>query len=172
MKNIVLTGFMGTGKSEVGMLLARKLGYAFVDCDLEIRRRTGMTIPDIFRINGEAHFRDVEAAVIGEISAGSDLVIATGGGAVLREENMINLRRNGVIVCLTADPETIAQRTDGNRQRPLLDVADRLSEIRRLLSERAPFYQRADISVRTDGRGPLAIAEEIIDKTGLLLRGA
>lgn len=171
MKNIVLTGFMGTGKSEVGRLLARRLGYTFVDCDLEIQRRTGMTIPEIFRIYGEPYFRDIETSVIREICEGTDLVIATGGGAVLRQENMECLATKGIIVCLTATPETVARRTEGNQERPLLCVADRMAEIRRLLGERRTFYEKADILVSTDDEGPLQTVEEIIDRAGPLLKG-
>lgn len=163
MKNVVLTGFMATGKTDVGRLLATRLGFAFLDCDGEIEREQGMTVSDIFVRFGEDGFRDREAAVIARLSEREHVVIATGGGAVLRSENRARLRKNGVIVCLTASPETILRRTEGTHHRPLLTVPNPLDRIRELIKLRRPFYEDADILIDTEGKSPAEVAEEILD---------
>jgi shikimate kinase len=164
MKNIVLTGFMGTGKTEVGRILSRKLGYALVDADTEIEKEQGMTITEIFKQYGEPKFREIEANVIKRLSEINNAVISTGGGAVLRQENMDNLRKNGVIVCLTASPETILKRTSATNDRPLLQVDNPLQKIKELLEFRKPYYEKADIMIDTEGKSPIEVAEEIIEK--------
>lgn len=164
MKNIVLTGFMGTGKTEVGRILSRKLGYSLVDADTEIEKEQGMTITEIFKQYGEPKFRDIESNVIKRLSEMKNAIISTGGGAVLRQENMHNLRKNGVIVCLTASPETIFKRTSNNNDRPLLQVESPLQKIKELLEFRRPYYEKADIMIDTEGKSPLQVAEEIIGK--------
>jgi shikimate kinase len=161
-KNIALTGFMGTGKSEVGRLLAKKLGYVFVDLDSEIEKKSGMKITDIFSRHGENVFRDMESEEIRSVSNAERLIISTGGGAVLRQENMDNLRKKGFIVCLSASPETILSRVGGNSDRPLLNVEDQLARIKELLAARQPYYDKADIVVETENKSPLQIADEII----------
>jgi shikimate kinase len=161
-KNIALTGFMGAGKSEVGRALARKLGYSFLDIDSEIEKSCGMKINDIFKTHGESAFRDMESEAIGSAAEGDRLVIATGGGAVLRQENMDSLRKKGVIVCLKASPRTIMHRIRGNKDRPLLNVEDPLARVRELLAARQPYYDKADIIVDTENKSPLQIADEII----------
>lgn len=167
MKNIVLTGFMGTGKTEVGRILSRKLGYVLVDADTEIEKEQGMTITEIFKQYGEPKFREIEADVIRRLSEMGNAVISTGGGAVLRQENMDNLRKNGVVICLTASPETILKRTSNNNDRPLLQVEDPLKKIKELLEFRKPYYEKADIMIDTEGKSPIEVAEEIIKKTGI-----
>lgn len=164
MKNIVLTGFMGTGKTEVGRILSRKLGYALVDADTEIEKEQGMTITDIFKQYGEPKFREIESAVIKRLSDIENAVISTGGGAVLRQENMDNLRKNAVVVCLTASPETILKRTSNNDDRPLLQVDNPLHKIKELLEFRRPYYEKADIMIDTENKTPLEVADEIIEK--------
>ncbi|MHC4359152.1 MAG: shikimate kinase [Planctomycetota bacterium] len=165
MKNIVLAGFMGTGKTAVSAELARLTGFKGVDVDAEIEKSAGMSIPDIFEKFGESRFRDMETEEIKKVSKGKNLVISLGGGAVMREENMHALRESGVIVCLTAAPETILQRTgnDSNSNRPLLQVEDPLKKINELLALRKPYYERADVLVKTDSKSPLEVAEEILD---------
>lgn len=113
---------MGTGKTTVGKILAKELGLKLVDVDEEIESETGMTICDIFKEHGELSFRDKETQMAKKISNGAGLVISTGGGIVLREENIACLRQNGLIVCLMAAPETILERTKDNTDRPLLKV--------------------------------------------------
>jgi shikimate kinase len=164
MKNIVLTGFMGTGKTEVGRILSMKLGYALVDADTEVEKEQGMTITDIFKQYGEPKFRDIESNVIKRLSEIKNAVISTGGGAVLRQENMDNLRKNGVVVCLTASPETILKRTSSNNDRPLLQVDNPLQKIKELLEFRRPYYEKADIMIDTEGKSLFEVVEEIISK--------
>lgn len=164
MKNIVLTGFMGTGKTEVGRELSNILGWKLIDIDDEIVKTKNMSINDIFTQLGEPVFRDMETEMIKKVSAKRNVIIATGGGAVLRRENMDILRDNGIIVCLTATPETILKRTSRNDERPLLNVASPLKMIKELLSFREPFYEKADIMIDTESRAPRQIAEEILER--------
>ncbi|HTZ18996.1 MAG TPA: shikimate kinase [Dissulfurispiraceae bacterium] len=161
-QNIVLTGFMGTGKTEVGRIIARKLGFALVDVDEEIEKEQKMKIAEIFRRYGEPAFRDMESAVIGRLSERERSVIATGGGAVLRQENMDKLRENGIIFCLKASAGLIYERTKGSTDRPLLRVEDPLAKISELLAARQAFYDKADRVIDTEGKSPVQVAEEII----------
>lgn len=164
MRNIVLTGFMGTGKTEVGKILAQRVGYTFLDADSIIEQEQKMAIIEIFQRFGEPYFRDIETDVIRRLSERDKVVISTGGGAVLRQENMDNLRKKGIIVCLTASPETILKRTSNERSRPLLQVEDPLKKIKELLEFRKPYYERSDIMIDTEGKSPLEVAEEIIER--------
>ncbi len=162
MRNIVLTGFMGTGKTAVGKILSQKLGFVLVDSDTEIEKEQKTTITDIFKRLGEAAFRDIESHTINRLSSLKKTVLSTGGGAVLRAENMDALRKNGIIVCLSASPETILKRTSKNRNRPLLETNDPLQTIKELYNFRKPYYEKADIIIDTDNMSPLQVAEEII----------
>jgi shikimate kinase len=163
-KNIVLTGFMGTGKTEVGRVLAQRLGYVLIDVDEEIEKEQKMKISDIFSRSGEPAFRDIESAMIRKLAQLGRAVISTGGGAVLRQENINSLRSKGVIVCLTASAETIFGRTKRSNDRPLLKVDDPLGKIKELLVFRQPCYKKADIAIDTEGKAPVEVAEEIIEK--------
>jgi shikimate kinase len=162
-KNIILTGFMGTGKTAVGRELSRMLDLKIVDIDTEIERSQKMTINDIFKNHEEKHFRDIETKMIQKISGQKNIIISTGGGAVLREENMELLRENGSVFCLSASAETIYERTSRSDERPLLKVEDPMAKIRELLEYRMPFYEQAGTVVETDGKTPLQIAEEIAE---------
>ncbi len=163
MKNIVLIGFMGTGKTAVGRRLASRLGRKFIDTDAEIERVTGKTIPQIFAQDGELRFRSEERLVIQKLSRQEGMVIATGGGAVLNPENMADLKRNGITICLTAEPEIIYQRVRGKKHRPLLNKkGDLLGQIKELLDRRKPFYQAADYTVDTSYKTPEKVVDEII----------
>jgi len=164
MKNIVLTGFMGTGKSEVSKELSKILGWAVIDIDAEIEKLQGMKIAEIFKQFGEPKFRDIETEVIKSFSKNKNVIISTGGGAVLRQENMDSLRENGVVICLSAAPETILKRTSSNNDRPLLQVENPLKKIKELLKFRMPYYEKADIMINTENKTPLKVAEEIIEK--------
>ena len=149
MKNVVLVGFMGTGKTAVGKALAKRLGMTFVDMDAAIEEREGMKISEIFDKKGEQYFRHVEKTVAKDISSQSGLVIAAGGGAVIDEENVRNFKSGGVIFCLVATPDRIFERTKGHIHRPLLNVSDPKEKITELLVKRAQYYARADYRIDT-----------------------
>lgn len=166
MKNIVLTGFMGTGKTVVGKELSGILNMELVDIDAEIENLQKMKIRDIFENLGERHFRDLETEMIKKVSRRGNIIISTGGGAVLREDNMNALRENGDIFCLAASPETIFRRTSGSEERPLLNVENPVSRIKELLNFRMPFYEKAGTIIDTEEKTPLQIAEEIAELTG------
>ncbi|MBF0457787.1 MAG: shikimate kinase [Nitrospirae bacterium] len=170
MKNIVLTGFMGTGKTTIGRVLAKALGRNLIDVDTEIEKDKGMKITEIFSSMGEAAFRDMETEMAGKISTLSNVVISTGGGIVLRRENIELLRKNGIVVNLTAAPEIIYARLSGSNDRPLLNVPDPLAKIRELLDFRTPLYLNADIVIDTVDKTPILIAEEIIQSAKLIGR--
>ncbi|MBI5409225.1 MAG: 3-dehydroquinate synthase [Nitrospirae bacterium] len=162
---IVLTGFMGTGKTSVGKELSRKLGYRFVDTDVLIEEKEGSPIPLIFKEKGENYFRNLEQDSVKEASMMRDVVIATGGGVIKNRKNVENLGRDGIIIWLKADPEIILKRVmlEGGK-RPLLDVEEPLNEINNLLSERIKLYEQADTSVDTNYITPQETAHEIIDR--------
>jgi len=165
MKNVVLIGFMGTGKTSVGRLLASRLGCAFHDLDRKIEEKHGMSIPAMFREHGEPYFRACEKEAVREAAQRTNLVIATGGGTVKDAENVAILRRSGILVALTADVDTILQRTAARGTRPVLDHADagdRRAAVMQLLEERRHLYEDADITVDTSGRAPLEVAEHIL----------
>ncbi len=164
MKNIILTGFMGTGKTAVGRRLAMLLNMELIDVDTEIEKSQQMTINEIFRQFGEPGFREIETEMIQKLSERKDVIISTGGGAVLKQKNMDALRKQGIIICLMASPQTILKRTSHNSNRPLLKVKDPFEKIKELLNFRKPFYEKADILIDTENKTPLQIAEEIIDK--------
>ena len=149
MKNIILVGFMGAGKTAVGKALARRLKMKFVDMDDLIEEREGMKIPDIFASKGEPYFRGVEKEVARGLCAQSGLVIAAGGGVVIDEENVKNLKSSGVMVCLTATADKILGRTRAHTHRPLLNVSDPKEKISELLAKRAEYYARADYRIDT-----------------------
>lgn len=162
-KNIVLIGFMGTGKSSIGIKLAEKLNMKFVDMDREIEKLTGMTISELFRRHGEIRFRSEEKLMAHKLSRQKNLVIATGGGVVLKEENIEVLKENGILICLKADPKDIFERVRRKRaQRPLLKKNLKVEDIENMLKEREPFYAVADLEVNTSGREIDEVVEEII----------
>ncbi len=163
MPNIVLVGFMGTGKSSVGKKLAYKLRRRLVNTDDLIERKTGMVIGDIFRQKGESYFRRKEREVIKEVSRLDDVVIDAGGGVVINEENIRDLKENGIIFCLNADAETILRRTRHESHRPLLNVENPLLEIKRLLGQREKYYKRADYQIDTSGKSIEEVAARIIE---------
>ncbi len=162
--NLVLIGFMGTGKSTLGRLCAARLGYTFQDSDRVIEARLGKPITEVFAEQGEQAFRQMERAVIKELAETPGLVIATGGGAILDAENVANLRAGGRVVLLTATPEALLQRVGDARSRPLLaDSPDPRVRIEALLADRAPHYERAaHHRVETTERHPRDIAAEIV----------
>lgn len=145
---------MGAGKSTIGRHLSSLLGLSFVDADHELEARCGADIPWIFDIEGEEGFRNREAEVIRDLSQQTGLLIATGGGVVLREENRINLSRAGTVIYLMATPEQIYRRVSQDQSRPLLQVDDPKQAIRNIVEARDPLYRQiADFNVSTGGRG-------------------
>jgi shikimate kinase len=162
MKNIVLIGFMGTGKSSTGRLLAGRLGRPFIDIDRMIEHENSITIGEMFARHGEAYFRAREKEAVARVARRRKAVIATGGGVVLDPANMERLRAGGVIICLTASVQAIIERTGRRSTRPLLARPDREEVIARLLAERAPLYRQADLILDTSNISPRAAAEKII----------
>jgi shikimate kinase len=141
--SIFLVGMMGAGKTSVGRVLARKLGKSFRDSDHVIEERTGVKIPIIFEIEGEAGFRGREAAVIDELTALPEIVLATGGGAILAEANREKLRSRGLVVYLRANVKDLLHRTRHDRNRPLLQTADPRARLAELYEVRDPLYRAA-----------------------------
>ena len=139
--SIFLVGLMGAGKTSVGKVLARRLGKTFYDCDHEIERATGVKVSVIFEIEGEAGFRQRESRMLAELTRRRDLVLATGGGAVLSEENRALLANNGLVVYLRATPHDLWQRTRHDRNRPLLQTPDPLAKLAELHTQRDPLYR-------------------------------
>lgn len=162
LKNIVLTGFMGTGKTTVGKRLAKRLDYDFVDTDVLIEQRAGRSIPEIFEHGGEAVFRQLEAEIAQELALSERLVIATGGGMMVNPDNAAVLSQSGLVFCLVASPEEILSRLlrDTDHPRPLLAVPDPHERILALLRQREAVYGRFPQLVTT-GKQPDEIVTEL-----------
>ncbi len=163
MKNIALVGFMGTGKTTIAELLASKLHGIYVDLDEKIEAKEGMVIVDIFLHKGESYFRKVEKDIVAEIASGTGLIIACGGGVVLDEENIKNLKKNGFIIGLEATPEVILNRTKNYMHRPLLNIADPKSKIKDLLEKRKLYYAKADYSIDTSELSTQEVIVQILN---------
>ena len=160
---IVLIGFMATGKTTVGRLVAARTSRSFIDLDAAIVAEAGMSVADIFRKEGEAGFRRLESAALTRALAATDAVIATGGGAACREDNLQAMLDGGFVVALWADAEEIIRRVGDRSGRPLLDgAADPNAAARKLLQEREPFYARAHARVQTVDRAPEDVADEVV----------
>lgn len=156
---------MGSGKSTIGRLLAKELRLPFKDSDKVIEERTGADIPWIFDVEGEQGFRERERAAIAELCAENGLVMATGGGAVLREDNRQALKRGGRVIYLHASIEQQIERTARDRNRPLLQTADPAAVLRNLMAMRDPLYRQiADIIIETDERPPRLVVLQILDR--------
>jgi len=162
--NIVLMGYRGTGKSTVGRLLATRLGRELVSTDAEIIKRAQRTIPEIVAQEGWEYFRDLESSICGELAGRDQLVIDTGGGAILRAQNVEALKKNSTVVWLTASVETIAKRIGGDNQRPsLTGTKSFVDEIQDVLRERTPKYQAAaDHSIATDDQSINQLVETLL----------
>lgn len=170
-RNIILIGFSFTGKSTVGKVVAERLGWKFVDLDQEIAKKAGKTVPEIFAGEGEASFRLREGQSLKECLAKERQVVATGGGAVISEENRGLMNQSGLVVCLEARPETIHQRllkdvkdSPSPEGRPLLSGDDPLARITALKEQRRRYYQIAHLTVNTDGISVSEVAASIIKK--------
>lgn len=161
-KNIVLTGFMGTGKSSAGRILAKRLKRRWIDLDRRIEQKEKRKIAAIFETEGEPYFRKIEKEVVAEAAGATRAVITTGGGVVLDAENMDRLEKNGVVVLLESSPETIYSRVSKSKHRPLLSAGDKFEHIVKLLGSRKPFYDRCRFRVSTDGLTAPQVASRII----------
>ena len=163
-KNIVIIGFISTGKTAVGKALAKKLGKTLVDVDDLIATVTGKTPGEIYLSEGEITFRELEIDLIKSVSARDGIIISCGGGAVVNKINIDRLKRNGYIILLTADPEVIIKRTQNQKDRPIIDSGKREENIRRLLDERSCLWQpAADTIIDTTDKSVEEIAEIVID---------
>lgn len=163
--SLILVGMMGSGKTTMGRALAKHLGKAFVDSDEEIQRRTGVTIPHIFDIEGEVGFRQRESAAIRDLVGRDNMVLATGGGAVLAEQNRAMLQQNGIVVYLKANVHDLWQRTRYDRNRPLLQTADPHAKLTELFQQRDPLYlQVADIVIQSGKQSAHALMLHLVDE--------
>lgn len=159
--NLALVGFMGCGKSTVGRQVAADLGFQFVDTDTLIEDRAGLAISEIFASEGETAFRRLESEVIADLAQQRQLVIATGGGAIVNPKNLAALKQHALVVCLWANAEAIHERTRHQSHRPLLQNDDPIGTIRRMLEERAPFYRQADVMVNTELRPQREVVAQV-----------
>jgi shikimate kinase len=167
-RNIALIGFMGTGKSSVGRMIADHLHFAFLDTDDLIESRAGKSVSAIFSQEGEAAFRKMEAAVVTELTSRKRTVISTGGGVATDPRNLDSLREHALIVCLWASPEKIWERVRGQTHRPLLREADPLAKIRELLAAREPFYKQADVLLNTEVRSVREVVQQVLHQFNLI----
>lgn len=163
MQDIYLVGFMGTGKTAVGRYLAKTLGLELVDIDDLIVKKEGRSISDIFAQSGEPYFRKVEKETLKEVAGKTRQVVDCGGGIVIDTKNIKIMKQSGRLVCLSARPEIILERTKRHSHRPLLNVADPLAKIKELLGARKPYYEKADFTVDTSDLTIQQVAERILE---------
>lgn len=162
LNQVALVGLMGAGKTTVGKILAQNMGWRFVDSDREVERKTGVTIPVIFDLEGEEGFRRRESQALEEALASDGVVLATGGGIVLSAANRAILRNVGLVVYIDVSPELLCSRTRRDRNRPLLQVEDPLARLRQLFAERDPYYREvADIVVDGNHNHARQVASKI-----------
>lgn len=167
MKNIFLIGFMGSGKSTVASHLAENYGMEIIEMDQLIVEREGMSIPDIFEQKGEPYFREAETNLLIEIQSEQNKVVSCGGGVVLRENNVEEMKKSGKIVLLNAKPETILERVKDDDNRPLLRGNKNVEFISDMMEKRRPKYEgAADFIIQTDGKDADTICKEIFEKIG------
>ena len=161
-KNIVLTGLMGSGKTTIGKKIAEKTGMKFTDTDELIVQKAGKSINQIFIDDGELFFRDMESEIIEEVSKQENIVISTGGGAVLRDKNTENLKQNGVLFYLYAPAEEIYRRIKDDKDRPLLNTENPVETLKIIQARRESLYNQADFKINTCEKAPEKTADEII----------
>jgi shikimate kinase len=162
MRRIILTGFMGTGKSTIGKILALRLGCKFVDTDSCIVASEGCTINTIFAEKGEAYFRQIEKNILIRVLKKNNLVVSTGGGAVISSENRHLMRYSGIIINLYASPDIILRRLENENERPLLQGEKGIEIIEKMILEREPFYAEADIRIDTTHKNVEDVVSEIL----------
>ena len=160
--NIALIGFMGTGKTSVGRLVADQLHFDYLDTDDVIQLRQGRTITEIFATAGEPAFRKMESELVGELAVRTKTVIATGGGLPMNPQNLVSLKTHALVVCLWASPEKIWERVKNQTHRPLLHDTDPQKKIRELLAAREPFYKQADVLLNTELRSVREVAQQVV----------
>jgi len=163
-RNIVLCGFMATGKSSVGKQLAAMVEYNFLDLDAAIETEEGISIPQIFASLGESAFRELESRMVERMTDRTGLVIATGGGTIVNPQNLEKLKRCGIVITLTADIQTILQRVGSGEDRPMLQAEDRVERIRALMEQRAQAYAQADIILDTSALSVQEAAQRLMDR--------
>ena len=167
--NIVLIGFMGAGKSTIAGQLKKTFGMEIVEMDQIIAKREGMSISDIFKTHGEEYFRDLETKLLIEMQSRRNVVISCGGGVPMRERNVVEMKKNGKVVLLTAKPETILARVRDNHDRPLLENNKNVSFISELMEKRREKYEAAaDIILETDGKTKQEICDEMVRRLAAL----
>lgn len=161
---VFLVGMPGSGKSTVGRLLARQAALQFIDCDREIERRSGASIATIFELEGEAGFRKRESQVLEELTARADIVLATGGGAVLAADNRARLHERGLVIYLEASTDELVRRTAGDKTRPLLQGGDTRARLDKLLAERRPLYESiAHVTFHSGSANPRKLVKRIAE---------
>ena len=170
-QNLALIGFMGTGKSSVGQMVAASLHFTFLDTDHDIEVRAKKSIPDIFAQDGELAFREWERRIVQELTQRKKTVISTGGGLPADETNLASLKAHAFVVCLWASPEKILERVRYQTHRPLLYDPNPLAKIRRLLAAREPFYRQADVLLNTEMRSVREVAQQVIHQFKLAQGG-
>jgi shikimate kinase len=162
-KNIVLVGLMGSGKSSTGTLLARHFKRKMVSTDKMIEDQAGLTIPQIFKEKGESYFRQLERDVVSKVAAEKGIVVDCGGGSIVNPENFQNLKRNGLIIYLTASVECLYERLKDKTNRPLLEGENPKAKLQELLDKRKTFYEQADLQIDTDWKTPAQVCQDIIE---------
>lgn len=160
--NIALIGFMGTGKTTVGRLVAEQLKFELIDTDALIEQRSGKKITEIFAQNGEPAFRQLEAQLVAELASSTKTVISTGGGLPTNPANLASLKTHALVICLWASPEHIYARVREQTHRPLLNDPDPLGKIRTLLAAREKFYKQADVLLNSDLRSAREVAQQVM----------
>jgi shikimate kinase len=160
--NIALIGFMGTGKTSVGRLVAEQLHFEYLDTDEVIQANTGRSITEIFTKDGEPAFRALEEKVVEELASRMKTVIATGGGLPVNPNNLANLKKHALVVSLWSSPEKIWERVRHQSHRPLLHDENPQAKIRELLAAREPFYKQADVLLNTDLRSLREVAQQVV----------
>jgi len=166
--NLVLIGFMGVGKTMISDTLRRLYSMEVIEMDEMIAQKEGMSISDIFKVHGEEYFRNAETTLLIELQAKKNVVISCGGGTPLRERNVAEMKKNGKVILLTAEPETVFERVKDNHDRPVIENNKNVAFIRELMEQRRPKYEAAaDLIIHTDGKSPEEICREIAERVSV-----